>query len=266
MAGRSAPDGRGRPAPGPVEAPAAPVALAAAHRPDAVRRRLARGRPPRVARDLVYGAVDGLVTTFAVVAGAAGATLSTRVVVILGLANLGADGFSMAASAFLGIRTERARRRRVRAEERHHVALVPEGEREEVRQLLGRWGLEGEDLEAATEAVTADRERWVDAMMTLEHGFSEDEERPLRSAVVTFAAFVAVGAVPLLPYLLGGVVPGSALAWSALLTLIGFAGVGVAKGPVTGVGPLRSASGTVAIGCVAAAISFGTGAALGGLR
>lgn len=250
--------------PSPGAAPSPPGDLAAAHRPDAISRRLGRPRPPRVARELVYGAVDGLVTTFAVVAGAAGAGLSSRVVVILGLANLGADGFSMAASSFLGIRTERARRRRVRAEERRHVALLPEGEREEVRQILARWGLEGDALDASTDALTADRDRWVDAMMTLEHGFSEDEERPLRSALATFAAFVLVGAIPLLPYLVGAV-PGSVLVGSAVLTLVGFGLVGVAKGPVAGIGPVRSVAETVAVGCAAAAISFAAGTVLGGL-
>ena len=57
--------------------------------------------------DFVYGANDGIVTTFAVVAGAAGALLSPGVILILGFANLLADGFSMGASNFLAIRTER---------------------------------------------------------------------------------------------------------------------------------------------------------------
>lgn len=59
-------------------------------------------------RDLVYGANDGIITSFAVVAGVAGAALSTRTVLILGMANLLADGFSMGASNFLSIRSEEA--------------------------------------------------------------------------------------------------------------------------------------------------------------
>jgi vacuolar iron transporter family protein len=62
-------------------------------------------------RDLVYGANDGIITTFAVVAGVAGAALSVRTVLILGTANLLADGFSMGASSFLSIRSEEAVRR-----------------------------------------------------------------------------------------------------------------------------------------------------------
>ena len=59
-------------------------------------------------RDLVYGANDGIITTFAVVAGVAGASLSSRIVLVLGVANLVADGISMGASNYLGIRSERA--------------------------------------------------------------------------------------------------------------------------------------------------------------
>lgn len=57
-------------------------------------------------RDLVYGANDGIITTFAVIAGVAGARLSPAVVLVLGLANLLADGFSMGASSYLAVRSE----------------------------------------------------------------------------------------------------------------------------------------------------------------
>jgi VIT1/CCC1 family predicted Fe2+/Mn2+ transporter len=59
-------------------------------------------------RDLVYGANDGIITTFAVISGVAGASLQSRTAVILGMANLLADGFSMGASNFLSIRSEEA--------------------------------------------------------------------------------------------------------------------------------------------------------------
>lgn len=241
--------------------------LAASHRPAAIRRRLA-APAASVSRDLVYGAVDGLVTTFAVVAGVAGAGLAGSIVVILGLANLGADGFSMAASNFLGTRTEQARRSRIRREEQRHVALLPEGEREEVRQILAGWGLEGAPLEASTDALTADEERWVDIMMRLEHGFGGVEEQPLRAAAATFVAFVVIGAVPLVPFLLeaASLVPASGLfAWSAGLTGVGFAAVGLLKGRVAGMGTVRAVLETCGVGGLAAAVAYGVGVALGGL-
>lgn len=62
-------------------------------------------------KDLIYGANDGIITTFAVVSGVAGASLDARIVLILGFANLLADGFSMGASNFLSIRSDEAVRR-----------------------------------------------------------------------------------------------------------------------------------------------------------
>ena len=59
-------------------------------------------------KDMIYGANDGIITTFAIVSGVAGAALANRVVIILGVANLLADGFSMGASSFLSIRSDEA--------------------------------------------------------------------------------------------------------------------------------------------------------------
>ena len=72
------------------------------HTPEAIGERLAAGTRQNYLRDFVYGGIDGSVTTFAIVAGTIGASLSIEVVLILGIANLVADGFSMAASNFLG--------------------------------------------------------------------------------------------------------------------------------------------------------------------
>lgn len=172
------------------------------HTAEAIRLRLANGNKPNYLRDWVYGGIDGAVTTFAIVAGVVGASLSAHIVIILGLANLIADGLSMAASNYSGTKTEVDDRDRLREMEKRHIALDPAGEREEIRQIMALKGLDGATLERAVEAITSDRERWIAMMLAEEHGLSAVQRDPLKSALATFAAFVICGAVPLLPYML----------------------------------------------------------------
>jgi VIT1/CCC1 family predicted Fe2+/Mn2+ transporter len=245
-----------------------PAAVEAEHTPDAIRTRLARGPGRSVLRDLVYGAIDGVVTTFAVVAGVAGAGLATEVVVILGVANLCADGFSMAVSNFLGTRSEEQRGQRMRRQEEEHVAVIPEGEREEVRQILTGWGLDNRLLDRVVDAITDDRDRWVRLMMLLEHGFSPSRTSPARAALATFVAFVTVGFVPLAPFVidtLAGASVTSAFGWSTALTGAAFFVVGIAKGAVVGQAWWRSGLETLMVGGAAAALAYAVGVGLGGL-
>lgn len=245
----------------------APDQLRGSHTSDAVSARLEAGSSPSYLRDLVYGAIDGTVTTLAVVAGVVGAGLDHAVVVILGLANLAADGFSMAVSNFLGTRSEIQRRERLRREEMHHVAVVPEGEREEVRQLLAARGLEGAVLDDAVETVTADDDRWVDFMLREEHGLSAEAPNPLRAAAATFGAFVTVGVVPLVAFIVesAGFDVAGPFVWSAGSTAVAFFAVGALKGRVVEQPWVRSGLEVLALGGGAAALAFGVGAALGGL-
>jgi VIT1/CCC1 family predicted Fe2+/Mn2+ transporter len=240
----------------------------AEHTPDAIRARLDQGPGRSALRDVVYGAIDGVVTTFAVVAGVAGAGLAPRVVLILGVANLAADGFSMAVSNFLGARSEGQRRERIRRQEQQHIAVVPAGEREEVRQLLARWGLDDESLDAATDAVTRDPDRWVSFMLQLEHGLPASSTSPVRAAVATFLAFVAVGSVPLAPFVLDALLDAgvsSPFAWSAALTAVAFFAVGVGKAMVVAQSRWRSGVETVLVGGAAAALAYVVGLGLGGI-
>src|SRR5204862_7986334 len=112
--------------------------LAEQHPPAAIRRRLASGPAQSYLGDFVLGAVDGCVTTFAVVAGVAGAGLTQgpTIVIILGLANVLADGFSMAVGNFLGTKSDQQVVDRIRRTEEMHIDEVPEAEREEIRQIF----------------------------------------------------------------------------------------------------------------------------------
>ncbi|MEL7547330.1 MAG: VIT1/CCC1 transporter family protein [Pseudomonadota bacterium] len=173
------------------------------HTPAEIAARLARFPKPSYLRDWVLGGIDGAITTFAIVAGVAGAGLSTSVVIILGIANLLADGISMAAGNYSGVKAENEAMSNVREMEKRHIALAPDGEREEVRQIFAKKGFRGDDLERAVSTVTEDKDRWIDFMLTEEFGLARSERAPLPAAAATFLAFVVCGLIPLLPYVLG---------------------------------------------------------------
>ena len=232
------------------------------HSPEAIRARLSEGYRPNYLRDWVYGGIDGAVTTFAIVAGVVGAALSANIVIILGVANLVADGLSMAAGNYSATKTEIDQLEHTRAMERRHIDANPEGEREEVRQIFAAKGFEGEMLERAVEAITADRERWIATMITEEFGLSENVRNPKRAALMTFAAFVACGAVPLVPFLL---LPGSTAIWAALImTVAVFFAIGSMKSRWSLARWWVSGLETAVIGCGAAAAAYAIGYALRG--
>ncbi len=242
--------------------------LSREHTPEAIRSRL--GRPPETSylRDFIYGAIDGAITTFAIVAGSSGAVLGEGVVVVLGLANLFADGFSMAVSNFLGIRAARDERDQARAEEERQIELVPEGEREEVRQIYAAKGFEGDDLEHVVEVITSDRDRWVETMMSEELGYGVDIESPLKAAAATFSAFILVGAVPLLAYIVNWLFDdliSDPFLVSGVLTALAFVGVGIGKSAVVRQPRWKGALQTLALGGAAAGVAYLVGLALRGV-
>jgi VIT1/CCC1 family predicted Fe2+/Mn2+ transporter len=206
---------------------------------------------------MVLGANDGIITTFAVVAGATGGTLSTSVILILGFANLFADGVSMAASNFLGKLSRRDYVRSERETEEWEINYTPEEEKEEVRSLFRERGLSKDQLDAVVDAITQNRSAWLDVMMTMELGLSEDTSSPLKHGLATFSAFVIAGLAPLIPYLLysgSRCFPISIAAAGVTLFISG-----VLRTLITGVNWLRGGIEMLAVGSVAAAIAYGIG-------
>jgi VIT1/CCC1 family predicted Fe2+/Mn2+ transporter len=223
------------------------------HTVDAIGERLAAGPKQNYLRDWIYGGIDGAVTTFAVVTGVVGAQLAPFVIVILGLANLLADGFSMAASNFLGTKAEHDDMRRLAAIEHRHIELAPEGEREEVRQIYAAKGFEGADLERVVELITSDPERWVRTMLTEEYGLPLEARSPWMAALSTFSAFALCGLVPLIPFLIGGT---NAFLISAILTGAVFFVIGSIKSRWSTVAWWRSGLSTFFVGGIAAALAY----------
>ncbi|MEM7488282.1 MAG: VIT1/CCC1 transporter family protein [Pseudomonadota bacterium] len=223
------------------------------HSREEIARRLAKPAGYGHLRDAIYGGIDGAVTTFAIVAGVAGAGLSTQVILALGIANVLADGFSMAAGNYSGTKADRDARARLRAREMRHIERHPGGEREEIRQIFAAKGLTGAGLEAATAAITSDREVWIETMLAEEYGLGPVEPAPLRAASVTFAAFLAAGLVPLLPFILG---VGDPFASSVVATSLTFLAIGAIKSLWSPARWWTSALETLAIGGAAAAIAY----------
>lgn len=226
------------------------------HTSKAIRERLQEGHRPNYLRDWIYGGIDGAVTTFAVMAGVAGAALSPAIVLILGVANLIADGFSMAAANYSGTKTEYDDMLRLAEVEKKHIALVPEGEREEIRQILANKGLTGSALEEAVAAITSNEKVWIDTMLTEEYGLSPSVPNPLVAALYTFWAFVTCGIVPLIPFVLG---VSNAFRWSVLATGVVFFAIGSIKSRWSLAPWWRSGLETLIIGMSAAGLAYAVG-------
>jgi VIT1/CCC1 family predicted Fe2+/Mn2+ transporter len=226
------------------------------HTPQAIHERLSAGPYQNYLRDWIYGGIDGSVTTFAVVSGVVGARLSTCVILVMGFANLVADGFSMAASNLLGTKAEHEDLKRLEAIENRHIDLAPEGEREEVKQIFQSKGFSGTDLGKLVALITADRERWVKTMLTEEYGLPQKLRSPWLAATATFTAFLVCGLVPLLPYLFG---LSSPLASSMTLTAIVFFAIGSVKSRWSTASWWRSGLSTLAVGLIAAGLAYAAG-------
>jgi len=229
------------------------------HKPENIARRLGQEPRPRRWSDLVLGGIDGCVTTFAIVSGAYGAGFPPLVVLVLGFANLIADGFSMAVSNYEAVSAEYRFAERARTTEEQHIALVPEGEREEIRQIFANKGFDGEILERIVETVTSNRTLWIETMLQEEYGLARLAPNPLASAGWTFAAFVMVGLIPLLPFLLPQLALSDQFPLSALFAGLVFFAIGVAKGMVFQTSLWRAGFSTFALGGSAAALAFVTG-------
>lgn len=254
--------------PEPPESAGLTAALRRDHEPEAIRRRVSSRTAHSYMGDAVLGAVDGAVTTFAIVAGVVGAELSSNIVLILGLANLVADGFSMAVSNFLGTRTVAETVAKHRSDEERQIEVIPEGETAEVREIFRQKGFEGDVLERIVEVITSDQELWVNTMLQDEHGLQLEGPSASRAGGVTFAAFAAAGTMPLLSFVFEAMFPGSVgneFLWSAVITGVTFFTVGALKSRFVERHWLRSGTETLVVGGAAAGLAFGVGVGLRGL-
>jgi len=239
--------------------------IRASHTKSAIKQRIQKGTVHSYLKDFIYGSIDGIVTTFAIVAGSVGAKFSSEVIVILGVANLVADGFSMAVSNFLGTQAEEEIKKRTEKEERLHIKLVPEGEREEIRQIFKNKGIHGDDLEKIVEVITSNEDLWVKTMLQEERGVSTLIVSPHKAALFTFIAFILIGFFPLSIYLLQmyvGYEFTSPFLWSSIITALAFFTVGSIKSVYVEKSWFRCGIETVIVGGGAAFLAYAIGMAL----
>ena len=202
-----------------------------------------------------------LITTFAVVAGSVGAGLDSTVIIILGFANLFADGFAMSIGAYLSSKTDVDNYEKHKAIEYWEVENIPEKEKEEVREIFAAKGFEGGLLEDVVATITADKDRWVDVMMKEELGLMEETKSPFKIGLITFISFLILGFIPLLVYVLDMImhIEGDLLIWSTTLTFFSFGLIGYLKGVVNNKNRFNSVLSTVLMGAAAALVAYYVG-------
>lgn len=225
------------------------------------------GRLQEFLKQIVYGGNDGIVTTFSVVAGFAGAgaegaaTVGGMAVLLFGLANLLADGTSMGLGEFLSSRSERDVYVSVRARELAEIRTNPEFERAEVVELLGRRGLNPGDARTIAEVMARNPEFMADFMMQYELELPDPTgDEPAARGLATFVSFLTFGSMPLWPYF---VLPPQQAAFrlSLGMTFAALVALGLLRWRATTQGLMRCVGETVLVGGVCAVVAYLVGLA-----
>jgi VIT1/CCC1 family predicted Fe2+/Mn2+ transporter len=155
-------------------------------------------------RAAVFGAMDGLVTNTALVAGVGGAGASSHAVVLSGVAGLAAGAISMALGEYTSVSTQNEQLDLEVAKERRELAVNPVGEQAELAQLWRDRGLEPALADAVAEQLSRDPEQALRVHAVNELGLDPDDKpSPMTAAVSSFLCFAVGALIPLLPYLLG---------------------------------------------------------------
>ncbi|GIP47873.1 hypothetical protein J53TS2_14640 [Paenibacillus sp. J53TS2] len=207
-------------------------------------------------RDIVIGMADGLTVPFALAAGLSGSVSGTNIVVVAGIAEIAAGSIAMGLGGYLAARTDREHYATELERERREIQEVPEREKEEVADVLRRWGIPESNVQSATDSISRDPDKWVDFMMKHELGLEEPEPKRARNSSITIGlSYIIGGLIPLSPYMFIHQA-NTALMTSVIATLIALYVFGYIKGRFTGSKPFKSAWQTTLVGGVAAGIAF----------
>lgn len=220
-------------------------------------------------KEVIYGGIDGIITTFAVVAGFSGAALSNEtttqlsflVVLLFGLANLFADGVSMGLGNFLSVKSQKDLYRSAREKEAAEIKEHPLREQEETIALLIQKGYSQEDARALCVLYQKNPSFWVDFMMNNELKIPDiRKDNPALTGLVTFVAFLFFGIIPLLPFIVAGEAsPSTVFLYSVFGTAFALVLLGLLKWKIVGTSIQKSLFEVLVVGGVAALVAFFVG-------
>lgn len=217
-------------------------------------------------KEIVYGGNDGIVTTFAVVAGFTGAAAhgniaqySYATVLLFGLANLFADAASMGLGNFLSVRSEQDVYNSERKKQLRRLQEHPEKHKTLTKNLLLNKGYTEKQATDMMEIFATNEKHWTQFLMNNTVSLSNpSDENPAYTAIATFAAFIIFGSIPLLPYIFLGTSPDLFL-YSSTTSLLALILLGVIRGKIVQENMLRSIMEIVLVGGVAASIAYFVG-------
>ena len=211
--------------------------------------------------EFVYGGIDGSVTTFAVVSGAAGAHLDSRIVIVLGLANLIADGFSMSVGAYLSEQSERDGYKKQRKSLANLIFQDQTAAEGRLKKAFENNGLKGEVLSSAVDQVKAYPRQWEEILAREEMTYHPSDKTPFSVGAATFVSFLFLGLIPLLIYLWDLFQPldYDLFLVSSILTGLSFVGIGWLKSYITSTRIWRGVIETVLLGATASGLAYWVG-------
>ncbi len=211
-------------------------------------------------RPAVFGAMDGLVSNLALMTGVAGGDVSSRTIVVTGLAGLAAGAFSMAAGEYTSVASQRELVEAELAVERTELRRNPDDELRELAELYVARGVEPELAHEVARQLSADPEQALEIHAREELGVDPgDLPSPLLAAASSFVAFALGALLPVLPYLLGA----DALWPAVALALAGLFGCGAAVARVTARSWWYSGLRQLVLGGAAAGVTFLLGTLIG---
>ena len=215
-------------------------------------------------RPAVFGAMDGLVSNFALMAGVAGGSAAMgegrTAVVLAGLAGLAAGAFSMAAGEYTSVASQSELAEQEFENERRELTRNAEGEAKELAQIWVRRGVDLALAEQVAEQLGRNPEAALEVHAREELGMAPGElPNPWLAAGSSFLAFTVGALIPVLPYLFGA----TTLVWSAVLSVLGLFGAGALVSRVTARSWWFSGLRQLVVGVLAAAVTFGIGSLVG---